>query len=121
MIQPQTLLKVADNSGAKIVKCIKILGKFKKAKIGNIIVVSVKKNKENSNIKLKKKVILKAVVLRTNCSFKQDNGFFVKFKNNSIAFLDNHQNPIGTRIFGLIPRKLKKKFNKLVTISSYLV
>lgn len=123
MIQNQTLLKVTDNSGVKTAKCIKVLGKSKIAKIGSIIIVSVKKLKKNSNelIKLSRKSVQKALVLRTNFFLKQSNGFYVKFFNNSIVFLDKQQNLVGTRIFGFIPKNLKKKFNKLVGFSFYLI
>ena len=123
MVQQQTKLEIADNSGVKIAKCIKILSKKKHGKIGDIVIVSVKKLKKNSNFKkLAKKSISKAVIVTTSKVVKHNNGFFVKFKNNSIAFIDNQtNNPISSRIFNLISKKLKKKFNKLVSLTSYLI
>nr|AVR57489.1 ribosomal protein L14 [Entomoneis sp.] len=125
MIQQETLLKVADNSGAKTVKCIKVLGGYKKknAKIGDIIVVSVKTTQNNSKkaLKLRKKEVLKALVIRTKSIFKKNNGFYIKFDNNSVALLDKQKNPLGTRVIGFVPKKLKKKFNKFVSISRYLI
>jgi large subunit ribosomal protein L14 len=125
MIQQQTLLKVADNSGAKIVKCIKVLGGFRKkqAKIGDIVVVSIKKLRDNPKkiTKLKKKDIFKAVVIRTTRGSNRSNGFFVSFETNFVALLDKQENPLGTRLSGFLPKKLKKKFNKLVSLSSYVI
>jgi large subunit ribosomal protein L14 len=125
MIQQQTLLKVADNSGAKIVKCIKVLGGFRKkqAKIGDIIVVSIKKLRDNPKkiTRLKKKDIFKAVVVRTTHGSNKTTGFFVTFEGNFVALLDKQENPLGTRLSGFLPKKLKKKFNKLVSLSSYII
>jgi large subunit ribosomal protein L14 len=125
MIQQQTLLKVADNSGAKIVKCIKVLGGFRKkqAKIGDIIVVSVKKLRDNPKkiTKLKKKDIFKAVVIRTTHGLSKNNGFFFCFEANFVVLLDKQENPLGTRLNGFLPKKIKKKFNKLVSLSSYTI
>lgn len=122
MIQQQTKLKIADNTGVKLAKCIQIVKKSRqKGKIGDIVTVSIKKLKKNSNLKLKKKSVVKAVILRTT-KFSQDkNGFYIKFNNNSIAFLDNQKNPVGNRILGLIPRKLKKKYTKLVSLTAFLI
>jgi large subunit ribosomal protein L14 len=121
MIQQQTLLKVADNSGAKIVKCIKVLGGFRKkqAKIGDIVVVSVKKLRDNPKkmTRLKKKDIFKAVVIRTTKSLSKNNGFFFGFEGNFVILLDKQENPLGTRLNGFLPKKIKKKFNKLVSLS----
>jgi large subunit ribosomal protein L14 len=125
MIQQQTLLKVADNSGAKTVKCIKVLGGFKKkqAKIGDIIVVSIKKLRDNPKkiTRLKKKDIFKAVVIRTTYGLNKNNGFFLSFEGNFVALLDKQENPLGTRLNGFLPKKIKKKFNKLVSLSSYII
>jgi large subunit ribosomal protein L14 len=124
MIQPQTILKVADNSGILTVKCIKVLKKEKKAKIGSLIIVSVKKfkvNNVNKLINLRKKLVIKALVLTTKKSLNQKNGFFINFSNNSAICLDNQNNFLGNRISGIIPRKLKKKFNKLVGFSFHLI
>lgn len=121
MIQQQTLVKIADNSSIKNAKCIKVLEKLKKASIGDMIIVSIQKIKDNSNNKLNKKMLVKAVVLTTKQFFNCKNGFFLKFKTNSIVILDAKKAPIATRIFGLVPRRLKKKFPKIIALSNYLI
>jgi large subunit ribosomal protein L14 len=126
MIQQQTILKVSDNSGAKTVRCIKVLGGFKKkfASLGDIIVVSVQKlrNKLKKISKVKKKEIYKALIIRTKVSSKKKNGFYIKFQENSVALINKQGNPVGTRIIGPISKILKKKqFQKFVSISSGLV
>lgn len=122
MVQEQTKLKIADNTGVKVAKCIKVVKKSKqKGKIGDIITVSIKKLKKNSSLKLKKKSVAKAVILRTTKFSRNSNGFYFKFNNNSIAFLDSQKNPVGTRVFGLIPRKLKKKYTKLLSLTIFLL
>lgn len=126
MIQQQTILKVSDNSGAKTVKCIKVLGGFKKknASLGDIIVVSVQKlrNKLKKISKAKKKEIYRALIIRTKVYSKKKNGFYIKFQENSVALINKQGNPVGTRIIGPIPKLLKKKqFQKFISISSGLV
>lgn len=126
MIQQQTILKVSDNSGAKTVKCIKVLGGFKKknASLGDIIVVSVQKlrNKLKKISKAKKKEIYRALIIRTKVYSKKKNGFYIKFQENSVALINKQGNPVGTRIIGPIPKILKKKqFQKFISISSGLV
>ena len=126
MIQQQTIIKVSDNSGAKTVKCIKVLGGFKKkyAILGDIIVVSIQKlrNKFKKTSKVKKKEIYKALVIRTKTYYKKKDGFNILFKENSIVLINNQGNPIGTRIIGPLSKKLKKKnLQKFIGISSGLV
>jgi large subunit ribosomal protein L14 len=126
MIQQQTILKVSDNSGAKTVKCIKVLGGFKKkyASLGDIIVVSVQKlrNKMKKTSKTKKKEIYKALIIRTKVYSKKKNGFYIEFQENSVALMNKQGNPVGTRIIGPIPKILRKKqFQKFISISSGLV
>ena len=126
MIQQQTILKVSDNSGAKTVKCIKVLGGFKKknASLGDTIVVSVQKlrNKLKKISKAKKKEIYRALIIRTKVYSKKKNGFYIKFQENSVALINKQGNPVGTRIIGPIPKILKKKqFQKFISISSGLV
>jgi len=117
MIQQGTILKVADNSGAKTVKCIKVLKlKSKIAKMGDYVVVSIKKA-----VKLKKKEIFKAIVLTTKSSCKKLNGFFTKFKQNSVVLMDKQLNPVGTRINGLLAKKLKAKQNKLLAMTKNVI
>lgn len=123
MIQQQTILKVSDNSGAKIVKCIKVLGGFKKtiAKLGDIIIVSVQelRNKSKITSKVKKGEIYKALIIRTKNKIKKKDGSIIFFKENSVTLINNQNNPIATRIIGPIPIKLKKgKYTKIANISA---
>jgi large subunit ribosomal protein L14 len=126
MIQQKSILKVSDNSGAKTVRCIKVLGGFKKkyAGIGDIVVISVQKlrNKLKKNSKVKKKEIYKALIIRTKTYSKSQNKFMNRFRDNSVILINKLGNPIGTRVIGPIPKILNtKKFQKLFSISSGLV
>jgi len=122
MIQQETVLRVTDNSGAKTVRCIKILGGFKKKKVslGDILIVSVQnlRNKSKKTSKVKKKEVYKALLLRVKTNQKTRNGFETNFQENSVALLNKQGNPIGSRITGPLSKKLKKKrFNKFAGIS----
>jgi large subunit ribosomal protein L14 len=126
MIQQQTILKVSDNSGAKTVKCIKVLGGFKKkyAKLGDTIIVSIQKlrNKLKKTSKVKKKEIYKALVIRTKTYSRKKNGFQILFQENSVVLINNQGNPVGTRIIGPLEKKLKSKnLQKFISISSGLI
>ena len=126
MIQQRTILKVADNSGAKTVRCIKVLGGFKRkiAKIGDVIIVSIQvlRNKARETSKVKKKEVYKALVIRTRKKYIKKNGVNIQFNDNVVVLMNKQENPIGTRIFGPLPRFLKKKkYQKLVSISSGLI
>lgn len=114
MIQQETILKVADNSGAKTVRCIKILGGFKKKKVsvGDTIVVSVRKlrKKSKNKSKVKKKGVYKALLLRVKKQQKTKDGFEIYFQENAVALLNKQGNPVGSRITGPLPKTLKKKF-----------
>lgn len=122
MIQQETILKVVDNSGAKIVKCIKVLGGFQKryASLGDIIVVSVQqlRNKSKSTSKVMKGGVFRALVVRTrNCYRKSDGSSFL-LGENAVVLINKQGNPIGTRILGPMPKVLKKKkFMKFVSLS----
>jgi large subunit ribosomal protein L14 len=123
MIQQKTILKVSDNSGAKTVRCIKVLGGFKKkiAKLGDTIVVSVQqlKNKTRNTSKVKKKEVYKALITRTKIGYTKKNGFKDTFFDNSIVLINKQGSPVGTRILGPIPKMFKKKkFQKFLSISS---
>ena len=109
MIQVQTELNVADNTGAKIVECIKVLGGSKRryASIGDSIVISVKDAIPNG--KIKKGTVHKAVVVRTKQSVYRNDGSSVKFDNNAVVITDDKGEPIGTRIFGPVTRELRVK------------
>ena len=109
MIQVQTELTVADNTGAKIVECIKVLGGSKRryASIGDNIVVSVKEAIPNG--KVKKGTVHKAVIVRTKKAIYRNDGSAVKFDNNAVVITDEKGEPIGTRIFGPVTRELRTK------------
>ncbi len=118
MIQMQTILDVADNSGAKRVQCIKVLGGSKRmyARIGDVIVVSVKEALPNS--KVKKGDVMKAVVVRTAKEIRRSNGTYIKFDDNSAVLINNAREPIGTRIFGPVARELRgKRFMKIISLA----
>jgi len=118
MIQSETNLDVADNSGAKLVCCIKVLGGSKRryASVGDIIVVSVKDAMPHS--KVKKGAVMKAVVVRTRKEVGRPDGSYIKFDNNSAVLLNNANEPLGTRIFGPVARELRlKNFMKIVSLA----
>ena len=109
MIQSETKLNVADNTGAKVVECIKVLGGSKRryASVGDNIVVSVKDAIPNG--KVKKGSVHKAVVVRTKKSIHRNDGSKVKFDNNAVVITDDKGEPIGTRIFGPVTKELRTK------------
>jgi large subunit ribosomal protein L14 len=118
VIQTTTVLDVADNSGAKKVACIKVLGGTKRryATIGDVIVVSVKEALVNS--KVKKGEVARAVIVRTKREVKRPDGSYIKFDNNSAVMVSKEGEPIGTRIFGPVARELRaKKFMKIISLA----
>lgn len=118
MIQMQTRLRVADNSGAKEVMCIKVLGGSQRryASIGDIIVVSIKEALPNS--KVKKGDVAKAVIVRTSHRVRRPDGSYIRFDDNSAVLINNQKEPIGTRIFGPVARELRaKQFVKIVSLA----
>ena len=118
MILAETRLTVADNSGAKILYCIKVLGGSKRryASIGDIIVVTVKEAIPNA--KVKKGEVLKAVVVRTKKEIKRPDGSYIRFDDNSAVLINAQQEPIGTRIFGPVARELRAKgFMKIISLA----
>ncbi|HPJ96828.1 MAG TPA: 50S ribosomal protein L14 [Syntrophales bacterium] len=118
MIQMQTILTVADNSGAKRVACIKVLGGSKRryASVGDVIVVSVKEALPNS--KVKKGDVMKAVIVRTAKEVKRSDGSYLKFDENSAVLITNQMEPVGTRIFGPVARELRaKQFMKIISLA----
>jgi large subunit ribosomal protein L14 len=118
MIQVETFLNVADNSGAKIVQCIKVLGgtKRKYAGIGDIIVVAVKDALPISTIK--KGTVEKAVVVRTHKEYRRPDGTYIRFDDNACVIIDASMNPKGKRIFGPVARELREKdFMKIVSLA----
>jgi large subunit ribosomal protein L14 len=118
MIQTQTKLKVADNSGAKSLQCIKVLGGSKRryASVGDIVVVSVKEAIPNS--KVKKGDVMRAVIVRTSKEIHRTDGSFIKFDDNSAVLISQQKEPIGTRIFGPVARELRaKNFMKIISLA----
>ncbi len=118
MIQMQSVLDVADNSGAKKVQCIKVLGgsRRKYASIGDIITVSVKEAIPHA--KVKKGDVMKAVIVRTAKPITRQDGTYIRFDGNSAVLINAQKEPIGTRIFGPVARELRaKKFMKIVSLA----
>ncbi|MBI5603662.1 MAG: 50S ribosomal protein L14 [Deltaproteobacteria bacterium] len=118
MIQTQTQLDVADNSGAKKVFCIRVLGGTRRryARVGDIIVVSVKEAIPNA--KVKKGDVMKAVVVRTKKEISRPDGSYIKFDDNSAVLINQQREPVGTRIFGPVARELRaKNFMKIISLA----
>ena len=109
MIQERSILKVADNSGAKIVRCFRVLGGSRKryAQIGESVVTSVQVAEPRKAIK--KKDIVKAVIVRQRRALRRKDGSYVRFDENAVVLIDEKREPKGTRIFGPIPREIKEK------------
>ena len=118
MIQMQSKLEVADNSGAKEVKCIKVLGGSKRmsAGLGDIIVVAVQQALPGG--KIKKGDVKKAVIVRTAYPLRREDGSYIAFDNNSVVILNNNDEPVGTRIFGPVARELRgRNFTKICSLA----
>jgi large subunit ribosomal protein L14 len=118
MIQVESYLNVADNSGAKVVQCIKVLGgsKRKYAGIGDIVVVAVKDALPTSTIK--KGSVEKAVVVRTHKEYRRPDGTYIRFDDNACVIIDANRNPKGKRIFGPVARELREKdYMKIVSLA----
>ena len=116
MIQAETNLEVADNSGARRVQCIKVLGgsKRKYARVGDIIVVSIKEAIPRGRVK--KGTVMKAIVVRTAKDIRRGDGSVIRFDRNAAVLINNQGEPVGTRIFGPVPRELRAK-NQMKIIS----
>ncbi len=122
MIQMQTMLDVADNSGAKTARCIKVLGGSRRryAGLGDIVVVAVQKSIAGSAIR--SGTVVKGVVVRTKKAVRRSDGSYVRFDRNAIVIIDNDGNPKGTRIFGAVARELReKRYMKIVSLASEVV
>ena len=118
MVQTTSTLDVADNSGAKKVMCIRVLGgtKRKYASIGDIIVVSIKEVIPNA--KVKKGEVAKAVIVRTKKEVSRQDGSYIRFDTNSAVLVDKDNEPVGTRIFGPVARELRaKRFMKIISLA----
>ena len=122
MIQPQTMLDVADNTGAKKVMCIKVLGGSRKryATIGDIIIVTVKESVPNSATK--KGTVNRAVIVRTAKEIRRPDGSYIKFDRNAAVLINPQGEPLGTRIFGPVARELRgKKFTKIISLAPEVI
>ncbi|MEB2321731.1 MAG: 50S ribosomal protein L14 [Sorangiineae bacterium] len=118
MIQMQSVLAVADNSGAKEVQCVKVLGGSRRryARVGDVIVVSITEAMPNS--KVKKGDVAKAVVVRTKQETRRADGSYIKFDENSAVLINAQSEPVGTRIFGPVARELRgKRFMKIISLA----
>lgn len=122
MIQERSILKVADNSGAKIVRCFRILGgtRHRYANVGDLIVASVQTAEPRKNVK--KKDVVKVLVVRTKNAIRRTDGSYVRFDENAVVLVDAKKEPVATRIFGPLPRELKEKgYEKLMTMAEEIV
>ncbi|MGB0953014.1 MAG: 50S ribosomal protein L14 [Planctomycetota bacterium] len=122
MIQMQTRLTVADNSGAKEVMCIKVLGGSGRqfAGVGDVVVASVKKAQPGADIKTGQ--VVRGVIVRTRQKVRRKDGSYVKFDGNALCLVDNDNNPRGTRIFGAVARELRERsFMKIVSLAQEVV
>jgi large subunit ribosomal protein L14 len=122
MIQTETKLSVADNSGAKVVSCIKVLGGSRRryASLGDVIIVTVKQALPHS--KVKKGDVLRAVVVRTSKEVGRRDGTYIKFDDNSAVLINAQREPIGTRIFGPVARELRaKNFMKIISLAPEVI
>lgn len=122
MIQMQTRLDVADNTGAKEVQCIKVLGGSRRryASIGDVVKASVKKALPGGSIKTGEMV--RGVIVRSRSAVRREDGSYVRFDKNALVIIDNDGNPKGTRIFGAVARELRQKnFMKIVSLASEVV
>jgi len=122
MIQERTILKVADNSGAKLIRCFRVLGGSKRhyAGIGDIIVASVRTVEPRKAVK--KKEIVKAVIIRQRQPLRRADGSYIRFDENAAVLIDDKKEPRGTRIFGPVPQELKEKgFEKIAALAEEIV
>jgi large subunit ribosomal protein L14 len=129
VIQQETMLEIADNSGVKTAQCIRVLGKSSARKgkytrvtasVGDIICVAIKKHLPNCQ--LDKKKVYKCVIVRTKFPVRREDGSYVRFDSNAAVMIDNDRNPIGTRIFGAVARELREKnFMKIISLAGEVV
>ena len=118
MIQPQTRLRVADNSGARVIMCINVLGGTRRryARVGDIIVASVKQAVPRGMVK--KGEVVKAVVVRTVKAYRRPDGSYIRFDDNAAVILTDQNNPKGTRIFGPVARELREReFTRIISLA----
>jgi large subunit ribosomal protein L14 len=129
LIQQETMLEIADNSGVKMAQCIKVLGKCASQKgkytrptasVGDVVCVAIKKNLPNCQLDNKK--VHRCVIVRTKYPIRRPDGSYVRFDSNAAVMIDEDKNPVGTRIFGAVARELREKnFMKIVSLASEVV
>ncbi len=122
MIQERSVLKVADNSGAKVVRCFRVLGGSGRryAGVGDVVVASVQSAEPRKSVK--KKDVVKVLVVRSKNALRRKDGSYVRFDENAVILVDAKKEPVATRIFGPLPRELKEKgFEKLMTMAEEIV
>lgn len=122
MIQERSILKVADNSGARVVRCFRILGGTRRryARIGDIVVASVQVAEPRKTVK--KKDIVRVLIVRQRAPTRRQDGSYIRFDDNAVVLVDPKKEPLATRIFGPLPRELKEKgFEKLMTMAEEIV
>lgn len=122
MIQPQTILKVIDNSGAKVIRCFRVLGGTRRryAEIGDFIVASVQIAEPRREVK--KKAVVKAMIVRQKKAFRRKDGSYIRFNENAAVLINEKKEPLGNRIFGPIPREIKEKgYGKIAGLAPELV
>ena len=122
MIQTQTILEVADNSGAKRVQCIRVLGGSRRryARLGDIVVVAVKEALPDGNVK--KGTVQKGVIVRTKKETRRPDGSYIRFDQNAVVLINAQMEPIGTRIFGPVARELRwKEFMKIISLAPEVI
>ncbi len=122
MIQEYTVLRVADNSGAKKVRCFKVLGGSKRryASIGDVIVCSVRDADPHGNVK--KGSVVKAVIVRTRKEVRREDGSYIRFDDNAAVLINNNNEPVGTRIFGAVGRELRaRRFMKIISLAPEVI
>ena len=122
MVQPQTRLKVADNTGAKVIMCIRVLGgSFRRSgNIGDVIIASVKSAIPGGNVK--KGDVVRAVIVRSHKGIRRNDGSYIKFDDNAAVIIDNQKQPKGTRIFGPIARELREKdYMKIISLAPEVI
>ncbi len=121
MIQTETILNVADNSGARKIMCIKVLGGSRRryARVGDVIVASVKEANPRGTVK--KGEVVRAVVVRTAKEFRRPDGSYTRFDKNAAVIIDNQDQPRGTRIFGPVARELRKDFTRIISLAPEVI
>jgi len=122
MIQPQSIVSITDNSGAKVGRVFKVLGASKKryAEIGEVVVISVQKAEPRKSVK--KKAVLHAVVVRQTKPFRRKDGSYIRFDENAVILIDKEKRePLANRVFGPVPRELAERFQKIISLAPEVI